>query len=396
MHFTPKDSATYDGATANVVPIINKRPITVAIDSKTMRQGAALPVFTWYIYTGTLASWDTKDALGVTVTTTATSSSPNGTYTISGSYKSDNYAVTFRTGTLTISADGNTGTNTTNGTTTGGSGTSGGTSGGTTGGTTGTTGNTNQPAQGQTLGGVYFDGAVSTTTSTSNGVTTTRREFDDNSGNISMESVTKSDGTGTQSEVDVYYPSRGLSNVRVVVTKNTLDQARALSSTDNSSITLHVDAAGGKEVSLTFKYNDDTKATAYIYEKKGDNYVMTSKKTTISALSSGSGVLLTAGEYEMMTGSDATAGNNAIVSSVSTNKSKVAMKKGKSSKVSLTGAGRSSVKKVTYSTSNSSVARVSSSGRVSGLKKGTATVTAKITFKNGTVKRVKVKVSVSK
>lgn len=84
---------------------ITKKPITVNADNKTITKGDAIPTLTFTVPTGALAYNDTKDALGVTLTTKATSTSAVGSYDITGTSNSKNYAVTVQKGTLTIKAE---------------------------------------------------------------------------------------------------------------------------------------------------------------------------------------------------------------------------------------------------------------------------------------------------
>lgn len=84
---------------------ITKKPITVTADDKTITKGDAIPTLTFSVTSGALVDGDTKDALGVKLTTTATSSSPAGTYNITGTGNSKNYNVAVTSGNLTIEAE---------------------------------------------------------------------------------------------------------------------------------------------------------------------------------------------------------------------------------------------------------------------------------------------------
>lgn len=113
----PKDAGKYqvtayydsaDGAKHGSVSTtfeITKKPITVTAEDKTITKGDAIPTLTFTIPSGALAYNDTKDALGVKLTTTATSSSPAGTYNIIGTGNSKNYNVAVTSGNLTIKAE---------------------------------------------------------------------------------------------------------------------------------------------------------------------------------------------------------------------------------------------------------------------------------------------------
>lgn len=84
---------------------ITKKPITVTAEDKTITKGDAIPTLTFSVTSGALVNGDTKDALGVKLTTTATSSSPAGTYNITGTGNSKNYNVAVTSGNLTIEAE---------------------------------------------------------------------------------------------------------------------------------------------------------------------------------------------------------------------------------------------------------------------------------------------------
>lgn len=113
----PKDAGKYqvtayydsaDGAKHGSVSTtfeITKKPITVTADDKTITKGDAIPTLTFSVPAGALVNGDTEDALGVKLTTTATSSSPAGTYNITGTSNSKNYNVAVTSGNLTIEAE---------------------------------------------------------------------------------------------------------------------------------------------------------------------------------------------------------------------------------------------------------------------------------------------------
>jgi hypothetical protein len=98
------NSSGYTG-TANGTLVIAKAPLTVTANNASMAVGAALPALT-YTITGFLNT-DTSSVVGGTAaeTTTATSSSPAGTYPISFSTEAltaANYTFTFVNGTLSV------------------------------------------------------------------------------------------------------------------------------------------------------------------------------------------------------------------------------------------------------------------------------------------------------
>lgn len=99
--FTPTDDA-YEPVTTKVVPVIAKKQVTVTADDATRAYGEADPTFTFTVPDGTLVGSDTNNALGVNLSSTATTTSKVGDYPITGTADSTNYDVTVTAGTLTV------------------------------------------------------------------------------------------------------------------------------------------------------------------------------------------------------------------------------------------------------------------------------------------------------
>ena len=102
-YYDSKDGSKHGSASTTFE--ITKKPVTVTTDNKTITKGDAIPTLTFSVPSGALVNGDKQDALGVKLTTTATSSSPAGTYDITGTADSKNYAVTVTPGKLTIKAE---------------------------------------------------------------------------------------------------------------------------------------------------------------------------------------------------------------------------------------------------------------------------------------------------
>jgi uncharacterized delta-60 repeat protein len=108
--FTPNDSRHYSTATNQVTITVQPAALTIQADDKSRSQGAPNPPLT-ATYVGLVAgdlpaSLDTP----VTLTTTATTNSPPGTYPIVASGASDaDYTITHLNGTLTVLAHGGSG-----------------------------------------------------------------------------------------------------------------------------------------------------------------------------------------------------------------------------------------------------------------------------------------------
>ncbi len=101
--FTPDDADNYGPATTAVSIDVLKAPLTVTAQNKSKVYGAPLPAFTaayvGFVNGDSPASLDTAVALG----TSASASSPVGNYAITAGGAADaNYAITFASGTLSV------------------------------------------------------------------------------------------------------------------------------------------------------------------------------------------------------------------------------------------------------------------------------------------------------
>ena len=111
ISYSQSGNETYSPLEGSFSFRVNKAPLTITADSKSMQEGAAVPELT-VTYSG-FVNKDTEASLTTppSVTTTATSASPVGSYpiTVSGAVSS-NYEITYVNGTLTVvdeSADKN-------------------------------------------------------------------------------------------------------------------------------------------------------------------------------------------------------------------------------------------------------------------------------------------------
>ena len=98
LTFTPtgNDADTYNSVSCEVTPEVSKKPVTIVIDDKLKTYGEANPELTWNLATGdVLVTGDTEAALRIRLSTTVQDNSNAGTYAITGSSDSANYAVTF-------------------------------------------------------------------------------------------------------------------------------------------------------------------------------------------------------------------------------------------------------------------------------------------------------------
>jgi hypothetical protein len=105
--FTPSDTTNYATVTTTISVTVNKAPLTVTANNASRAVGAANPAFT-ASYSG-FVNGETSAVLGgsPSLTTTATTSSPAGTYPITavlGTLTAANYTFAFVNGTLSVVA----------------------------------------------------------------------------------------------------------------------------------------------------------------------------------------------------------------------------------------------------------------------------------------------------
>lgn len=81
---------------------INPKQLTISIDSKSSVYGDNIASLTWRIKTGSLASGENSNSLGVVLNTVANSSTDVGSYDISGRWNNSNYNIIFEKGLYTI------------------------------------------------------------------------------------------------------------------------------------------------------------------------------------------------------------------------------------------------------------------------------------------------------
>lgn len=94
-------------------------------------------------------------------------------------------------------------------------------------------------------------------------------------------------------------------------------------------------------------------------------------------------------DYKMLTAAELKAVEKSILKTVEVKKSSVTVKNGKKTQIQLSSAlDMDNVKSITYKTSKKSVAAVSKSGKITTNKKGTVTIKAIVTLKNGKKKTV--------
>jgi hypothetical protein len=134
----------------------------------------------------------------------------------------------------------------------------------------------------------------------------------------------------------------------------------------------------------------------YKYSTKTGIYkAVNSKKYTVGADGSVSVSVADKATYKLVSGTEAKAATSQIKATYAAKKTAVTLKNGKTTSFALKkGADKSSIKSITYTSSDKKVATVSKKGKITAKAAGKATVSAKITLKNGKTKTLKMKVTV--
>jgi hypothetical protein len=265
------------------------------------------------------------------------------------------------------------------------------------------------------------DGTVTETTTgtktnaSGNTVATTTKTVKDSTGavtSVTEQSVIANAAANTSASVTVNKDGSGTVKSAAADIANTVSSGNK-SSIDGAVVKQVTEAAGTSDVAVTLTVKDSdgsikytVKADAgdltaenslkvYSVDSTTGEYVMVNAKTyTVDANGSVS-VSLADGNYVLVTKSEANAINKAIKATIKPAKTKATVKKDKNTTFKLSSKlNKSNIKKITYSTSKKSVAKVSKSGKITAKKKGTATIKAKVTLKNGTTKTVQMKIKV--
>lgn len=164
--------------------------------------------------------------------------------------------------------------------------------------------------------------------------------------------------------------------------------------TDSVAITASVtDKNGNEKYTVTVDSKNLTankKLQVVAIDPKTGEYKLVNAKTYKVGKDGTLDVNLVAGaDYKMMTPAEVKAVEKAILKTVEVKNPSASVKKGKKTQLQLSdNLDMDNVKSVTYKTSKKSVAAVSKSGKITTHKKGTVTIKAIVTLKNGKKKTV--------
>ncbi len=159
------------------------------------------------------------------------------------------------------------------------------------------------------------------------------------------------------------------------------------------------DKDGNKRYSVEVNSADLTpKNKLYIYKKDsktGALYMVNSKAYTTDSKGQLKLIIRSKGDFVLKNAEEAAKINKEILATVQVKNNKVTLEKGKTTTFAFSEElDMRNVKKITYTSSKTSVATVNENGKIKGKKAGTTTITATVTLKNGDTKIVTMKVTV--
>lgn len=278
------------------------------------------------------------------------------------------------------------------------------------------------------------DGSVKTTetvTQADGSATKTEKETETNAKGkeVAVTTTTKTDATGAVTSVTEksVIASSATTNTTVTVKKDgegaitsaTASIAKTVSSGNKATVSASVvsqilEAAGTGDVKVTMTVKDSEGKTKYkvkvdaenlqageelyIYKldtKTGEYVMVNAKAYEVTEAGSVSVSVSKKATYELVSADEAAAINKQIKSNIKPKKSSASVKPGKSTSFTLSSkANEDNIKSVTYTTSNKSVVTVNKDGKISAKGKGTVTIKATVTLKNGETKTIKMTIKV--
>ena len=233
---------------------------------------------------------------------------------------------------------------------------------------------------------------------------------------------TKPDGSTVEtSRVEITVSGDKKAEASVTITKDAqgnVTSAKATVSGSKGTLTADVvkqltEAAGTEDLTIIMQVkneNGDVKYTvsvsaknvknnkslkAFVVNRKTGEYELINSKTYKAKDGNLNASFGKKGDYVLLTTKEAARIEKEILKTIAPKKTKATVKKGKTTEFKLDSKlNWNNVKKVTYKTSKKSVASVNKNGKIKANRKGTATIKATVTLKNGKTKTVSMKITV--
>lgn len=220
--------------------------------------------------------------------------------------------------------------------------------------------------------------------------------------NTSVTVTTKTDSEG-QSEVTASVVKTGtktVSGTNSTISSAVVAQITEAAGTEDAVITQKVVDKAGKTICTTMVNASDltpgSNLKIFKYNTKTGEYTLVNKKDY--KVTGKGGIKLTmksSGTFMFLNQKDADEVVNKILATVKSANASKTLSKGKTANFVMSKKlNMANVAKITYSSSESSVAKIDKNGKITAKKAGTAIVKAKVTLKNGKTKTISMKVKV--
>lgn len=230
---------------------------------------------------------------------------------------------------------------------------------------------------------------------------------DESTVETSKVEITVSGGKKAEASVTITKDAQGnvtsakatVSGSKGTLTADVVKQLTEAAGTEDLTIIVQVKNANGDvkyTVSVSAKNVKNNKSLkAFVVNRKTGEYELINSKTYKAEDGNLNANFGKKGDYVLLTTKEAARIEKEILKTIAPKKTKATVKKGKTTEFKLDSKlNQNNVKKVTYKTSKKSIATVNKNGKIKANRKGTVTIKATVTLKNGKTKTVSMKIAV--
>lgn len=230
---------------------------------------------------------------------------------------------------------------------------------------------------------------------------------DESTVETSKVEITVSGGKKAEASVTITKDAQGnvtsakatVSGSKGTLTADVVKQLTEAAGTEDLTIIVQVKNANGDvkyTVSVSAKNVKNNKSLkAFVVNRKTGEYELINSKTYKAEDGNLNASFGKKGDYVLLTTKEAARIEKEILKTIAPKKTKATVKKGKTTEFKLDSKlNQNNVKKVTYKTSKKSIATVNKNGKIKANRKGTVTIKATVTLKNGKTKTVSMKIAV--
>lgn len=230
---------------------------------------------------------------------------------------------------------------------------------------------------------------------------------DESTVETSKVEITVSGGKKAEASVTITKDAQGnvtsakatVSGSKGTLTADVVKQLTEAAGTEDLTIIVQVKNANGDvkyTVSVSAKNVKNNKSLkAFVVNRKTGEYELINSKTYKAKDGNLNASFGKKGDYVLLTTKEAARIEKEILKTIAPKKTKATVKKGKTTEFKLDSKlNQNNVKKVTYKTSKKSIATVNKNGKIKANRKGTVTIKAIVTLKNGKTKTVSMKIAV--